>query len=295
MKSNILLISYADSPEEWVRVKILEESLRRFGGEMSHSRILVYDVLGDGIPESISFLEDVEVRKLDVPAGIRNYLFATKVIAMAQAEAEHPDQSLTLTWIDPSCLILNPPGLYELDHNNQAAFRPVHIQNVGLQVKDPLDDYWHSIYQAAGFEDTSRSIESFVDGQLLRVYFNTHAFSIKSGYGLMGRWLELFTRLVKDSEFQTNCCQDQKHRIFLFQAVLSAMIAQALTEEAIRILPPTYNYPYNLQAQIPAGIRASSLSDLVSITYEGRSLDPQKVKDIEISEPIRSFLKQTVH
>lgn len=290
MMSNILFITYGDSLEDWIQVKTLEKSLRRFGGEINHSRILVYVTQGEGIPEDFSFLEDVDVRKLNIPAGIRNYIFAAKVTAMAQAEADHPEQSKTLAWIDPSCLILNPPLLYELDDKSQVAFRPVHIRNIGLRVEDPLDDYWRSIYQAAGIEDTSRSIESFADGQRLRVYFNTHAFSIKSGFGFMRCWLEIFTRLVTDSDFQSNCCQDQRHRVFLFQVALSAMITQALPAEGTRILPSTYNYPYNLQAQIPPGKRAASLSDLVSITYEGRSLDPRIVNDIKIPEPYRSFL-----
>ena len=295
MKSNILFISYADSLEGWVQVKTLEMSLRRFGGEINHSRFLVYDVLGEGIPEDFTFLEDVEVRKLNVPAGIRNYLFASKVSAMAQAEADHPDHSQTLVWIDPACLILKPPRAYGLDENTDAAFRPVHIQNIGLKVGDPLDDYWKRIYRACGVDEINTTVDSFVDGQTLRAYFNTHAFSIQPAIGLMNLWLEVFTRLVLDRDFQASCCQDIRHQVFLFQAILSTLLVKKLAHDRLRILPPSYNYPYNLQSSIPMEKRISSMENLVSLTYEGKTLDPDQITDIEIPSPYHGFLKQAVH
>ena len=174
----------------------------------------------------------------------------------------------------------------------QAAFRPVHIRNVGLALEDELDDYWRRIYQAVGIEDILLPVDSFVDGQRLRAYFNTHAFSIKSGLGLMQRWLEIFMQLVTDATFQSGPCSEQRHRIFLFQAVLSALVAKELPAGGIRVLPETYNYPYNLQEKVPAGKRASSLAGLVSLTYEGRDLNPDSIRDIAIPEPYYSFLKQ---
>lgn len=56
------------------------------------------------------------------------------------------------------------------------------------------------------------------------------------------------------------------------------------------ILPPTYHYPYNLQDQIQENQRATVLNDLVSITYEGRVIQPAVMMDIEIREPIRTWL-----
>jgi len=44
---------------------------------------------------------------------------------------------------------------------------------------------------------------------------------------------------------------DSLHRIFLFQAVLSAVITSSLNWEEIRLLTPDYSYPYHLRAKIP--------------------------------------------
>lgn len=61
---------------------------------------------------------------------------------------------------------------------------------------------------------------------------------------------EQFEQLVCNQQFQETACQEERHQIFLFQAVLSALVDLSLDEQRIRILPPTYNYPYNLQGQI---------------------------------------------
>jgi hypothetical protein len=56
------------------------------------------------------------------------------------------------------------------------------------------------------------------------------------------------------------------------------------------MLPPDYNYPYNLHQSVPPDRRAAALNDLVCIAYENRLLDPNQVDDIAIHEPLRSWL-----
>ncbi len=101
--------------------------------------------------------------------------------------------------------------------------------------------------------------------------------------------------MVTDTAFQSTSCQDQRHRIFLFQAILSTLLDRELSPSRMLILPPFYNYPYNLQSSIPVEKRISSLHNLVSLTYEGKTLDPDKITDIDIPEPYHEFLKRVVH
>jgi hypothetical protein len=72
--------------------------------------------------------------------------------------------------------------------------------------------------------------------------------------------------------------------------LLSVIIATSVEAQRIRLLPPTYNYPYNLHGSVSPARRAKALNDLVSFTYEDRSLDPQEVRDIDINEPLRGWL-----
>jgi hypothetical protein len=293
-KEDILFVTCVSSVDEWQNVIRLIASLRSFGGIMSRSPFLVFHIMERvNIPES-SLLLDNDVRPLDVPADICQYWYGFIPAAMAQAEQLFGDRYPTLTWINPACLILNPPLMYHLDGKTQVAFRPVHIRNIGSRRVDPVDKYWQRIYRACGIEEVMVDVESFVDEQKIRAYYNTHALSIKPGLGLMKLWLEIYASLVTDRGFQADCCQDEKHRIFLFQAVLSALVSRSVDPDQVRLLPPEYNYPYNLQSSIPANKRAVSLDALVSLTYEGRPMDPAGIIDIEVPELYRTFLRQFI-
>ncbi|MCI0475215.1 MAG: hypothetical protein L0Y55_03135, partial [Anaerolineales bacterium] len=108
--------------------------------------------------------------------------------------------------------------------------------------------------------------------------------------GLLRRWFELFEKLVGNQEFQARACADERHQVFLFQAILSALLVTSLDPQRIHILPPTYNYPYNLHARVPLEHRAHALNDLVCFTYEERSIDPSAMTDITIREPLKTWL-----
>jgi hypothetical protein len=221
---------------------------------------------------------------------VRRYFLGSKVWACAEAEAMAGSAVRSLVWIDSMCLVVQPPLQYDLGNAFDAAVRPVHIQNVGLRADAPLDGYWRAIYRALGVEDISATVESFVDRQTLRAYFNSHAFAINPHRGLMSRWAGLFESLVRDAEFQAAHCFDARHRVFLFQAILSALLVRSLDWERIRILPPAYNYPYNLHGSVPPERRARALNDLATVVFEDRSMDPAAMDDIEIREPLRTWL-----
>jgi hypothetical protein len=295
MKSNTIFITTASEVEE-PAVRLLIDSLRAFGGELANNPVWVFTAH----PQEMRRLEyapendPTRILPLVVPAPVSAYPFGRKVAACAQAEQLVPAGTRTLVWIDPSCLIVQPPVLFDLGEGFDAAFRPVHIRNVGLPSAEPLDAFWQGIYTALGLKDISTTVTSFVDNQRLRTYFNTHAFALNPSLGLMRRWYELFQQLIVDEQFQIAVCQDELHQIFLFQALLSALVASSLEPARVRMLPTNYNYPYNLQGRLPAARRAAALDDLVCFTYEDRSIHPNAVADIQIREPLRAWLEARV-
>ncbi|MEM5774064.1 MAG: hypothetical protein AAGU05_03610, partial [Anaerolineaceae bacterium] len=167
----------------------------------------------------------------------------------------------------------------------------VHIRNVGLPVNEPMDAFWQGVYRSVGVRDTGFTVQPFIGQDTLRAYFNSHGFSVRAGLGLFTRWAELYAGLVRDAAFQTAACQEEPHRIFLFQAVLSTLAAARIPPQRIRMLPPSYNYPYHLQAQVPAECRAQALNELVTFAFEESLILPDRVTDIEIREPLRSWLQ----
>jgi len=99
---------------------------------------------------------------------------------------------------------------------------------------------------------------------------------------------------VNDQDFQSTVCEDEDQRVFLFQAVLSVIVAGSIDEKRLLFLPPVYNYPYNLHQSIPTEQRIKAFNDLVSLGYEDRTINPQEIDDIEIHDPLSSWLLQRV-
>jgi len=285
MNNSTIFVTAVNSYEDGKYARVLIDSIRAFGGVLSQSPIWVFAGDSQNAPYT-----DVQVLPLRVPDTIRHYLFADKVFACAQAEAMMDGQAQSLVWIDSTCLVVNPPVLFDLGLSFDVAVRPVHIKNVGLAPTEPLDLFWKTIYTAVGVADVQSTVESFVDRQRLRSYFNSHAFALNPSRGLCRDWLDQFQALVCDQKFQATACQDQRHRIFLFQAILSALIVTRLDAQRIHILPPTYNYPYHLHSSVPEEHRAKSLDDLVCLTHETRTLDLDMMNDVEMSASLRAWL-----
>ena len=155
---------------------------------------------------------------------------------------------------------------------------------------DAVDGFWKGVYQALGREDITSTLETFVEGKRVRSYFNSHAFSVNPSVGLLDAWFDRFEYLVRDEQYQSTYCQDELHRIFLHQAVWSVLLVDRIEPMRLNLLPPDYNYPYNLQSSVPVDRRAKVLNDLTSIAYEDRSLNPDRISDIEILDPLRQWL-----
>jgi hypothetical protein len=196
----------------------------------------------------------------------------------------------SLVWLDPNCLVIQPPALFNLNPAYQAAFRPVHIRNVGSLAAEPLDGFWDTIYRTVGMQGQPFTVRSFTDQQTLRPYFNSHLFSILPSKGVLRAWLETFKALIADRSFQAGACSSELHQIFLHQAILSTLVARLIPAERIRILPPVYSYPLHLHLETPQARRSKRLNSLVVAVYEDETPHPDNLQEIEILEPLRSWL-----
>jgi len=270
--------------------RLLIESIRCFGGALSRCPITLFEADSQKAPCADLQCSGVQVLPLTVPDSVKDYYFAAKVYACARAEALAAPSVQSLIWLASDCFIVKPPLLFDLVASFDAAVRPVHITNVGLLDAAPLDDYWKRVYEAVGVQDIRTTVKTFVDEQRVRAYFNSHALAVNPAKQLFQRWFKLFETLVCDREFQAGPCQDGFRRVFLHQAILSTLLVTELEPQRIRLLPPDYNYPYNLHQSVPVGKRAAALNDLVCFVYEDLSLNPCMVNDIEIREPLRSWL-----
>lgn len=287
----MMFVTCIDRPEHFYRVRTLVESIRDFGGDHQVLVYVVEELSGD---VDLLTTENLVIRSLHIPSELDGAWFASKVTACAAAESCAQGKAETLVWVSPDTLILNLPVQLDLASSADAAVRPVHMRNIGLAANEPVDAFWEGVYRQVGVENCSMQVESYVDEQLLAPYFNSHLVAVRPELKIFREWLEHFTALAVNQSFQHSACGDELHRIFLHQAVLSVLLAGRVGPERLRILPPEYSYPYNLQSRIPESKRAKILNSLVCAAVEERSLNPDEMDDIEVLEPLCSWLRRRV-
>jgi len=273
------------SAEAELRVRLAIAGLREFGGTLALSPVLAF-VSSSLSENAIDQLPGVEKARLELEPVLAGYPFGAKVAACAQAEALVPRGTRSLVWLGSGCLVFRPPGLFALGSDCDAAFRPVHVANIGSSRSEPMDDYWQTVYAAVGATDGGQTVESLLDARRLRPYYNTHCFAVSPGLGLMAEWRKRFLSLVTDKTFQSGPCRDELHRIFLHQAVLSTLVTASVRPERLRILPPGYSYPLHFHAKLADARRVRLMNDITVAAYE----EDADLGAVPADEPLRSWL-----
>lgn len=271
--------------------EILVKSKHAFAGAFSKSPMQVYSTIEVG--DAFCDFPEVTVVVIREPDTLTGCLFGSKVFACSLAEEAARMGARTLIWIDPACLLLRPPLSFRLSAPHKVAFRPVHIMNIGQPSGEPVNDFWRQLYLITGNRIPSFSLQSFVDAKEIFPYFNNHCFSLDPSFGLCSKWLSTLERLWNDETFKP-LVSDSPHRLFLFQAVLSAIITSLLDQEEILLLPPDYSYPYHLQAAIPVEKRTMLLNELTCVVYEEESLHPINLHGIGVNEPLTTWLSRHI-
>jgi len=279
----VIVTSIATQDEERA-AGLLADSLRAFGGAYRSAPIYVLlanptNVTGASLAGRVS-----RTLALDMENKYRSFPFAVKVHACAQVEALVDGKADWLVWFDPRAVVLTPLTSLEVDPNIGVSIRPVHFQNVGLASRQNLDLYWRTIYAAAGV-DTNKiwAVQSFVDGQDIRVYYNCAFMAYRPALGLLRAWKNTFTTLLDDPVLRPRVAADSQHQTYLHQAVLTAVTVARLGQGEINVPPTSYGYPLSVQSYIPHTRQATNLSQLTVALYEnslgscltGIAVDPQ--------------------
>jgi len=107
----------------------------------------------------------------------------------------------------------------------------------------PVDEFWSAIYTVTGVDPaTVPAVESLVESTIIRFYINCGIIAYRPKLGICQEWARAFSVMVRDAAFQSSACADPLHRVFLHQAVLSAVVLARTRQAELRLLPilPTY-------------------------------------------------------
>jgi len=288
----IAFLAMVGSAQQEHDAEMLVDSMRDFGGAYGKCPIYVVQTNPERLACKGLAARGARLVPLKMSEEYRSYPFADKVFACAQAEKMVAGEIEALVWMNPECLVLQPPVELELASSQVAAVRPVHIKNVGSAANESMNPYWSTVFRACDLDpEKVLTVESFVDGQKIRAYFNSGTMSIRPDKGVLQTWCSDFEELLGDKAFQETIADDRLHRLFLHQAVFSAVLMSKLQPSEIKMLPPEYGYPLHLHDKLPAKRRARAINDLVTIIYEDYFHQNDWDQGIAMGEPLKSWLK----
>jgi hypothetical protein len=289
--AKVVFLVMIASPAQEKQAGILVDSIRSFAGAYSNSPVYLVvtgtePTLGESLHGRAS-----KVIRLQMDEKYRSFPFADKVFACAQVEEMVEKEADWLVWLNPESLVLKEPALLAASPSIGALVRPVHIKNVGVGETEKADFFWKTIFAAAATQESSVwAVESSVDRQRLKAYFNSGFMGFRPSIGIYRAWKRAFEELLVNENLLARLCPDDAHKIFLHQALMSAITVSKLREEDIQVLPPEYGYPLLLHSSIPPDRRASNLGGLVTVIHDGRLA--QLLAGIEVETQLKKWLRE---
>jgi hypothetical protein len=295
----LIFATYAETPEEWRQTHLLAESIRTFAGRFSRAPVWIY------VPEPISDVTDdmreplqtldVKVEISQPPAEAEWFYYAGKTFAAGRAEAAAAGKAAALVWMDSDTLLLQEPTDFALSDGIACAYRPVMHNRSGSLAAEPPDPFWSRIYETLGLDPESLfSMVTPADRQTIRAYFNAGLLVVRPELGILRKWGESFTRLIRDSALVDMCHQDVDKRIFLHQTALVGAVLNTVERGALLELSDAYNYPIFFQKMFGADSEFDSIEQAVTLRYDIYFRDPAPDWSRQLTGPAHklSWLKE---
>lgn len=281
----VTFATYAESAEELAHVALLAESIRTFGGRFNISSILVYTPHGQ-VSDAQKVLDTLGVAVVGcaTPEKARDFYYAGKVFAAAEAEASVEGAADVLVWMDEDTIVLDEPEVFDLAGSMAFAYRPVMHNRSGSLYSEPPDAFWRRIYEVLEIPDTALfPMTTPADRQTIRAYFNAGLLVVRPERGILKRWAKDFQQLYSDSVLVDMCKNDRTKAIFLHQTALVGAVLNTLKRSEMAELPDSYNYPIFFEQQYDATRIFGSIDDVITLRYDVyfRNPDPQWAEKLQ--------------
>lgn len=289
----VLFVSEPLTPRD---AALFIRSIRRFGGAMKDIPIHVMNDAAAGLSlEPLKGL-DIAIHDFSMPPAFRDFPFAAKVFACGAAERLLADQASVLLYFDTEMICFSSFEKLLPPDDRLVAVRPVMLLNrVGQTPDQPVSDYWSPIYAEAGLDASAvPTIRAYVDEKAIRFYINCEVMAVRPEVGIFRGWEEAFQKRVEDPEYLSTVCADPLRRIFLHQAVLSAVLLAKAGPDRIYWIPDKYVYSAHLHEKTPAAKKVARLNEAPVAGYDLQYAgDPALLTLVPVDEPYRSWIVKT--
>jgi hypothetical protein len=286
-------------PTQWSEINtlLLVESIRAFAGSFSQAPIWCF------VPQYGRELTGATAKKLtdldatlipfDIELDVARFFFAADIRAAQLAESIATDKTDLLVWLSSNTIVLKEPNAFMLPDDKNLGYRPVHHANIGSVYGKSLDPFWTLVYKYCNVSgDRVFPIETHIDGQKLRPYFNAGILVTRPDKELFKTWHDTFFKVYQEPDLQDFYNQDESYMIFIHQALLSGMILNVFTRDEIQELPSSYNYPVHLHDEDVTTNRPALMDELITIRHEGFYQDPDWQQKMPATDTLKQWLKE---
>jgi hypothetical protein len=256
---SLTFASLASSEGEARSAALAAAGLREFGGRFADARILLLVPEGHSIDAALPRLErsGVQITPFGVDAPMAAIPFGVK--AAAAAFAEGSVAAGRLAWLDADTLVVGEPAPFAVPDGIALGYRPVHHRLIGTPWGEEPDEFWQAVDDLCGARGTFPVTTH--TGERIRAYFSAGSYVVDPARGLLHSWrdalAEAGVRLTRLLE------ADPLRRVFLHQAVFTAVALARLDPAAMSDLGTRVNYPVHLHQEVPARLRPASIEDLL--------------------------------
>ena len=280
----------------------LARSIRTFGGEFCFNPIwLLSQMRAEELSEATRqelFPIGVRLITFDINAAGSEFPFAAYVMAAGLAEGLAQGETSCLVMLAADTLILQPPRELLLSPGKSFGGGPVHLKLLGSRFSDPIDDFWELIYHSCKVDqERIFSMQTVVDEQLVRAYFNAGLLVVRPERGILRSWQSDFENLYRLPEFEQFYQLSDLYKIFMHQAVLAGSVLSSLKPGDIQQFPFETNYPLHLHSRVPVRRRPTNLNQLVSCRFEDFNqvfINQDADGLIQIDKPLKDWLQAQV-
>ena len=272
MKS-LVLGTFVEFAAQIPHTLVMLKSLRKFGGNFKNVPVWIYCPENSGLfPEAQhSMLKELgaEIHTSTAPEASLPFYFSRKVFASAVAEEAAAKRFQFLVWLDDDTVFFQEPTAFQLPEQTCFGYRPVMHQNIGSLASEPLNAFWSRIFHITEVDpEKAFPVETPSDRTRIRAYFNAGILVVRPERKLLRYWAAEYPPLYCDAQISNWCIDDERYRIFLHQAALTATVLKHIPPEEMTALPNTYNYPIFFKDMFGGSTEFKSIQDAVTIRYE---------------------------
>jgi len=277
----------------------LAHSIRAFGGVFCFNPIWMLSQRSeDELPEATRqglFSLGVRLITFDMDPEAVYFPFADYVTAAGIAEGLVQGETRFLVMMAKDTLVLQTPSACLLPAGKSLGACPVHLKLLGSGFTDPIDEFWRLIYRQCQVDlERIFPLQTTVDEQLVRAYFNAGLLVVRPERGLLRAWQADFFNCYRMPEFEPFYMKNVLYDIFMHQAVLAGSILSSLKPEEFQQLPFEMNYPLHLHSEVADSRRPANLEQLITCRYEDYDEffgNPDVEGLIQIDKPLKDWLQ----